>query len=1013
MFKKGLLLMTFFAVMAPMVAFSYTLTTRINTLSGQLQVNAYVAQTTAGSVMRSIANGTNVNVVIAPASGYVISRIQQGTTYLTVTPAGQTVNIPTTNTASQTINVWFDKQLVSVTASGGNGGTVAPAGTLNLQAGSTKSYTFTPDTGNNVVAITGLSGLTATVTPAVPAAIDTPVTVVLTVPATAVTMTGSFVNVVANAGNQTTALVNSGNVTLNGSASTGATTYAWAQTAGPAVTITNASLASATIPSTTAGSYQFQLVASNGAASSTDYVSVVVTTSLAAAAKNQCINCHITAGVGGAGVAQTVFNNWSTSGHKTNAHGPGMCYGCHVGANTGGHPGTVSACAGCHGATVNHTAKATAGAVGTGCSVCHVGSRILGNDAHSMEEGCVDCHAVPLNAGSAYVQDNNGVRAITGEFQQWSHHIINSTDNSVLPQNAQCVVCHMEGKGTPYGVHIDSTYHMADAKIHLRDCNTGLSQSQSTGGEFIWDPATPNHTAMDQFCMSCHNAAGAVSAPIPAGTVRTASPLNPFGDLIQNNYDGLSRGAVVAVYDQFDPSNTSHHAVRAARYTASTAGTPGSPGSLIPAFANISANNAAAPAPQTGVNLRYQNGTSYVGTMSDTGKFITTYKPLVDNNAAFAPLADNSQLHCGDCHTVGQWAGRGTAAFQAYSAAFGAGVTKYYKTAIGAHGSGNEYMLRNAAGDNNLQPAMLVCYNCHAASLYGSGSSSTTTGLKIVTSGMGPNGPQLNGVTLPGGKAPLVSWTLYNYTGARINTGFYQGFGLLNNNAQQRTANGGVASSVTTTAHDGVAGTLGGVHCNDDQNNTAGLTGMARINAKPLAAATFNGYTSGKYSSGTGGGNAFGIKCANCHNSGDGTNKGYGGIHGNAFRVDNTATVINNAAYTTYSSTTAGTGTGTTWATTTHQPYRFLPGLGNFRYNGGSDWTLSKFAISGRGGCYTLNGIGNNAGPTKVKGASVGRFTGANMVADDNGLLGTWGSCTEHASNDHIPTRNVLRPTNY
>jgi hypothetical protein len=830
----------------------------------------------------------------------------------------------------------------------------------------------------------------------------------------------------------TATLISGASSTISGLATGTSATFTFSGPAGVTFSpasglVTNPINIATFVTAANAGTYTVTLTLTGGVTGVTSTTTTSIT--VQAIANYACTQCH---GSSPQAIA------YATSIHAQSSES--TCQGCHNPSGTKEHPFDVKA------ATVNPATFVTlrnistsTGFVPTGaifCTVCHTGKYPIphptdlnpgvtctachtdplgqGNgtgDAHSIQPlpGCVNCHAVKqAQVAPSLVNDNNGVRQIVGaggEFQQWSHHIINDINNSVDPQNGQCAVCHLEGKGSTGSV--DSTKHMVDGNIHLRDCNTTLNQSQSSGGEFTWNPASPNHTAMDQFCMSCHNAAGAVSAPTPTGTPRTASPLNPFGDLIQNNYDGLSRGAVVAVYDQFDPSNTSHHAVRAARYNVSTAGTPGS---LIPAFANISANNANAPAPYTAKGLRYANGTSYVGTMSDTGKFITTYKPLVNNNGSFTNLADNSQLHCADCHTVGQWAARGTDAFKAYSTAYGPGVTKYYKQAIGAHGSGNEYMLRNNNGDNTLNPLALVCYNCHASSLYGSGSASTATRVKFAISGITSAGVPAG----TGAMAPGVSWTMYNYTSASRAVGPY-GTGLLNDLGTQKLG----AAATTATAHDGVAGTMGANHCNDDQNNTAGLTGLARLNNDGQATASFLSYSAGHSSNGKSGGNAFGIKCANCHNSGDGTNPGYGGIHGNAFRVGSTTTVIKNAAYTTYSSTTAGTGTGSTWATTTHQPYRFLPGLGNFRYNGGSDSTMSNF-VSGRSGCYTLNGTGTDAGPTYAKNAGAGRYKGpagtaaaGTQIADDNGLLGTWGSCTEHTNNNHIPTRNVLRPTSY
>jgi len=75
--------------------------------------------------------------------------------------------------------------------------------------------------------------------------------------------------------------------------------------------------------------------------------------------------------------------------------------------------------------------------------------------------------------------------------------------------------------------------------------------------------------------MSCHNASGAVTAyknissaiNHATGLTGTPSATNPFGDLLTNAYDQKVRPAVVAVYDQFNPTNPSHHAVRATKYS--------------------------------------------------------------------------------------------------------------------------------------------------------------------------------------------------------------------------------------------------------------------------------------------------------------------------------------------------------------------------------------------------------------------------------------------------------------
>jgi hypothetical protein len=432
---------------------------------------------------------------------------------------------------------------------------------------------------------------------------------------------------------------------------------------------------------------------------------------------------------------------------------------------------------------------------------------------------------------------------------------------------------------------------------------------------------------MDQYCMSCHNGGGAPDAVAALTGVPDVDPTrprtatNPFGDAISNDYDQLSRGAVVNAFSQFDTGNSSHHAVRGARYTATTL--------TAAQFTNISTAN------MTAYPSAVKNVRSITGTISSTGHFATTYTPLGTNTT----LTDASVIHCGDCHTVGQ--------FKPNYASNSDGT--FVNPAIGAHGSNNEYLLRKANGSENTANTTaavyagkdaLVCYLCHALSQYG-----------------------------------------------------------------------------TTTAHDGVSTSSN--RCNNTNNNTAGGIGAAnRINVNGNIvngvsnAGTFATFTSqvhkGNYSAG--GGTIFGIMCANCHNSSD--NKTFGGIHGNA----------NNATYTSYSSAMV---TGAqTLVPVSRKPYRFLPGLGNFRYNGGNspnEWTWKTLGSTSRLGCYTLNGrstsgIVPSSAPTKAKMA--GTNVPASAVADDNGILGSWGACTDHAGSSmtgvsDAPGRTLLRPLTY
>ena len=241
------------------------------------------------------------------------------------------------------------------------------------------------------------------------------------------------------------------------------------------------------------------------------------------------------------------------------------------------------------------------------CAQCHVHgwtptttTKYSIHAAKRTNDDCVGCHSVGRSQHAPnLVNDNSGVRAITGtngEFEDSSrtnvmgyrsHHIYNGP--GVDPQNAQCIACHLEGKAVGRAVAIDDNYHMRDGKIHLRDGNSSLTYPESSvqhttgpdgSSEFLWDPANPNHAVMDQFCMSCHNGSGAVTAyanmsSALKGMTAIASAIgafsnNPFGDQLTNAYDQRVRPGVVSVYDQMNPSNPSHHAVRGKKYSGRT-----------------------------------------------------------------------------------------------------------------------------------------------------------------------------------------------------------------------------------------------------------------------------------------------------------------------------------------------------------------------------------------------------------------------------------------------------------
>ena len=500
--------------------------------------------------------------------------------------------------ANQSVYATFARISYTLSATASPGGTVTPAsqGAYGGVQNPAKCFLLVPSSGKYVSNVTVSAGTEGSDWQLVDAVTGAPATVATLANFAGRKLKLNIVNVSgdtaiavtfgvtgANAGSTQTAIVNT-LVTLDGTASTPASgTYKWSVVQVPAHTptvtvpsVNGSTAAQPTFTPSVAGTYRFKLVY-NGQTLKPAYVYVYVTANVAAGARTQCQNCHQQQGVGG-----TVFADWSGSVHKQNK---AMCYDCHDGANSGGHPGTpqCTSChvtltyttfnnpnntcqnAGCHTGGI-HALQSTGQNVST-CATCHA----PGSGHAVATDDCIACHAVAKSHLGNVVNDNSGVRAITPEFldatnggTRNSHHV-----TGVTLANGHCAVCHMEGKVVSGNVVVDTTYHMADATTHLRNCNTSI---QSNAAQYVWDPATPNHTAMDQFCMSCHNADGAKSVPAAIFTAvgGGASATNPFGDTISNGYDQMSRSAVVPVFNQFSTGNASHHAVRGKKYSVRT-----------------------------------------------------------------------------------------------------------------------------------------------------------------------------------------------------------------------------------------------------------------------------------------------------------------------------------------------------------------------------------------------------------------------------------------------------------
>ena len=692
-----------------------------------------------------------------------------------------------------------------------------------------------------------------------------------------------------------------------------------------------------------------------------------------------CLACHETI-LDGTG--QNLIADYKQSGHYTNsnvyaavADGTGQagagatqtgCAGCHGTQHNDASPSSSGRCYKCHGFLVASHRGNTDLVNTSSPALIHTNNCTFCHQAHNTNAfvggRCLSCHSVGQNvdgtagAGS-YVNDNTGVRAVTPEFQKNSHHVVGKALT-----DADCAVCHLEGQK---GGIVDDTYHMKDAKVHLRNCNPNLTGNQSNrninnAAEYTWDPMSPDHTAMDQFCMSCHNSAG---APAAFGIVSSATgrntATNPFGDTISNSYDGMSRSVVTPVFDQFDTGNPSHHAVRGKKYSGRTRASVTNPG-VFTQYSGAAVNPTVVSA--------YTNGNAGVGPLSpgsrytiyEAGFFVSNYTPL----GAAQTVGDDSTLHCGDCHTVGQWKNGSTTAVKSNTD----GTTSVASglLAIGAHGSNNEYLLRTSDGVDVLHHQSTNVVPEAATGPHGTGFVPPTDGTYVCFL--------------------CHSQRVY---GAEEYLPF--------------------AANATQTYADTRMGGHAGMHpCNDGSNaESTGLTGSARVAS----------HEDGEW----GGGNLYGYTCAHCHNAG---NKGFGGIHGSK-AVWGTYSAVGGYADATHTGVAVtqrqsyrfmgglslrynGGATASTWETQVLQKSN-REGCYNFAVNGpvpGSTGT-ARSALSAAKNEWVFDATG--------QGLSTSEFTdGANATQ----TYGTWGSCSHHngannAGSGNAAFRKVQRPLTY
>jgi hypothetical protein len=383
-------------------AVTWSLSTWARTAGGAIQVESAAPRTSLqGNQISYYTTDTPLTVTVTPNAGYVTSQVNyNGTTLYTPTQTTFSVNGP----SAQNVYAYFTPQRFNITATvvGAIGGTVNPATIASLTPGmltSAKVIIYTPESSSFTTSISGIP-TGALQSPAAPAAGQS---VTVTFPAgynitSNIALSGTFssLNPVAIASSPQSAFT-ADTITLDGTGSLtsggiGISSYLWTQVAGPTVMLSNADSVQARFIPTTAGTYRFSLVLQPGG--STAASSVTVFESLPAFVRDQCYNCHLAARVG---VASNVFGNWSSSGHKTKGV---VCASCHVGANTGGHPGSVGGSS-VSATTFNYTVVPSSGSANF-CVTCHSPAILTDFAAskHSIRAGsasCSFCHIIGVH----------------------------------------------------------------------------------------------------------------------------------------------------------------------------------------------------------------------------------------------------------------------------------------------------------------------------------------------------------------------------------------------------------------------------------------------------------------------------------------------------------------------------------------------------------------------------------------------------------------------------------------
>lgn len=607
-------------VTSSVAAYAWTLTTRIMTTGGSLQVRDYAIQSGGAAVQKVYTTSQNVPVTMLPNAGYMVSKLLINGVSVAVPPVnpwnmGLTA-YPTV--PSQTFTVYYGQAFIAVTPTVVGTGTVAPTGKQSILAGTTTTFTFTPGlAGGKVYGISGApAGATYTdATTGVPVAAfpyQGAVNCTFVVPYIPVNLTCSFVPRGAVVSGPQVVVTNvpftlKSQVTIYDGSDASSLVYLWGQSGPGTASFDSLTNPNATITASVTGDYHFYTTVDNATVSDpivSNQFAVTVTDSAVPVARTNCNTCHLSYPRSAA-----AFSPWSSSLHARKAV---MCWYCHVGADSGSHPGPaltsptlLNVCASCHtsfpttGTPAGHLQKGGS----NGCPDCHnphdlTPSRFLGVQAphfNNVTTGqypasyvtsravCTDCHS--QNNDSKFADQNR---------HDWAGSLHGSTTNAAFTAYDfktmdGCVRCHTttgfrafstgrNDKG--WGVASDKTKevvtcracHNSESDFSLRTLKPYSSATaypfQVNAGTVVSVAHKNSDYSTSNICMSCHT--GTINGDVVKKAMgfgsftavsRLANHYYVAGGVLDNNVGFEFDGTPGGIYQDFNKQNDWHSGI--------------------------------------------------------------------------------------------------------------------------------------------------------------------------------------------------------------------------------------------------------------------------------------------------------------------------------------------------------------------------------------------------------------------------------------------------------------------